>query len=292
MRIKNFLIILAVIAALLLIIRYIRQVKATRRGYNFVSGGQIFLNWLLVIILVGSLTGIGVTSFTSNHSESAAPAKSSNKASSAVKPTSDDDLGDIVVKFKKSARLNDNGEAKVNFLISPRTKVTIKGHRTGTVFKVFKPAKGDETITRSFTFDTEGTYDIVAKRGDKKIVKHLKIKGQSQGESSSSTSSSSSSATHSSSSSAKSANATSSSNNSSNNTHSSSTGSNTAVSRGNANNGGGGSTGSTHSYYRGGGYSGGSSHSYGGSSSAPVGGGAGTGSQGPTGGGSISDQPN
>lgn len=189
MRIKNLLIIIAIVAAVLLVMCYVRQVKDTRRGYNYVSGSRVAVNWLLVVLLVGSLVGIGVTSFA-GHKESAAPAKSS-QSSSAVEPTADDDEGDVMLKFKKTARMNDNGEAKVKFLISAKTKVVIKGHRSGVVVKTFKPSKGDDTVTRSFVFDTPGTYDITAKRGDKKVVKRLKVKGQSNDESSDSSSSSS-----------------------------------------------------------------------------------------------------
>lgn len=191
MRIKNLLIIIAIVAAVLLIMRYVRQVKDTRRGYNYVSSSRVAINWLLVILLVGSLVGIGVTSFA-GHKDNAAPVKSS-ESSSAVEPTADDDddEGNVVLKFKKTARMNDNGEAKVKFLISAKTKVVIKGHRSGVVVKTFKPSKGDDTVTRSFTFDMPGTYDITATRGDKKVVKHLKVKGQTNSESSDSSSTSS-----------------------------------------------------------------------------------------------------
>lgn len=185
MRIKNLLIIIAIIAAILLIMRYFSQLRDTRRGYNVVSGSRVFVNWLLVIILVGSLVGIGVTSFT-GHKESAAPAPAkTSKSSSAVKPTADED---ITLSFKKTARLNENGVAKVKFLISPQTKVVIKGHKSGIVVATFKPGKTDSTVTRSFTFDTVGTYDITARRGNKKVVKHLKIKDLTTKDSSSSSS--------------------------------------------------------------------------------------------------------
>ncbi len=187
MRIKNLLIIIAIVAAILLIIRYVSQVRDNRRGYNFVSNSRIFVNWLLVIILVGSLVGIGITSFT-GHKESTAPAPAkTSKSSSAVEPADDDD-DDITLSFKKTAHLNSDGVVKVKFLISPRTKVTIRGHRSGIVVETFKPSKADGTVTRSFTFDTAGTYDIIARRGDQKVVKHLKIKEAAEKASSSSSS--------------------------------------------------------------------------------------------------------
>ena len=65
MRIKNLLIILAVVATIILVIQYIRQVRSLKRGDHYVSGGRVFLNWLMALILVGSLVGIGVQSFAS-----------------------------------------------------------------------------------------------------------------------------------------------------------------------------------------------------------------------------------
>ena len=248
MRIKNLLIIIAIVAAVLLVMRYVRQVKDTRRGYNYVSGSRVAMNWLLVVLLVGSLVGIGVTSFA-GHKESAAPAKSS-QSSSAVEPTADDDEGDVMLKFKKTARMNDNGEAKVKFLISAKTKVVIKGHRSGVVVKTFKPSKGDDTVTRSFVFDTPGTYDITAKRGDKKVVKHLKVKGQSNDESSDSSSSSSVISPSSSSSDQSSSTSSDQSDSSTATSQRNSGGSRTSTSRSNA-----GYTGGSH--YRGGSYGGG-----------------------------------
>ena len=248
MRIKNLLIIIAIVAAVLLVMRYVRQVKDTRRGYNYVSGSRVAMNWLLVVLLVGSLVGIGVTSFA-GHKESAAPAKSS-QSSSAVEPTADDDEGDVMLKFKKTAHMNDNGEAKVKFLISAKTKVVIKGHRSGVVVKTFKPSKGDDTVTRSFVFDTPGTYDITAKRGDKKVVKHLKVKGQSNDESSDSSSSSSVISQSSSSSDQSSSTSSDQSDSSTATSQRNSGGSRTSTSRSNA-----GYTGGSH--YRGGSYGGG-----------------------------------
>lgn len=259
MRIKNLLIIIAIVAAVLLIMRYVRQVKDTRRGYNYVSSSRVAINWLLVILLVGSLVGIGVTSFT-GHKDNAAPVKSS-ESSSAVEPTADDDddEGNVVLKFKKTARMNDNGEAKVKFLISAKTKVVIKGHRSGVVVKTFKPSKGDDTVTRSFTFDMPGTYDITATRGDKKVVKHLKVKGQTNSESSDS-SSTSSVTSQSSSSSAKA---------------SSSANSANSISTADSSNNGGGSNSNTSTSLRGNSGSSSRNHYYNGGSSN-YGGGSGT----------------
>ena len=101
MRIKNLLIILAVIAAAILIIQYIRQVRNIRRGNRFVSGGRVFLNWLMAIILVGSLVGIGVQFFASRREASSEPTKVSEPVKENSESTED---VEVTVNFKKKVR--------------------------------------------------------------------------------------------------------------------------------------------------------------------------------------------
>lgn len=249
MRVKNLFIIVAIIAAIWLVIRYFYQVRNLRRGYNRVSGGRVFLNWFLAIVLVVSLVGVGITSFAAHRTEGVTPSKTSTKSVSPAKSNSDGDNDEVVLKFKKSARLDENGEARVKFLVSPQTKVVIRGHRSGEVFTTFKPGKGSQLVTRSFTFDVAGDYDITAQRGKHKVVKHLKIKGQALDDSSSSMSVSPSSESQlSSSSSASSSSVVESQSSSTDSSSSTTTGSN-----------GGSATRSSH-VYRGSGY--GSSHRY------------------------------
>lgn len=250
MRVKNLFIIVAIIAAVWLVIRYFYQVRNLRRGYNRVSGGRVFLNWFLAIVLVVSLVGVGMTSFAAHRTEGVTPSKTSTKSVSPAKSNSDNDNDEVVLKFKKSARLDENEEARVKFLISPQTKVVIRGHRSGEVFTTFKSGKGSRSVTRSFTFDVAGDYDITAQRGKHKVVKHLKVKGQALDDSSSSMSVSSSSETQLSSSSSASSSSVveSQSSSSTDSSSSTTTGSN-----------GGSATRSSH-VYRGNGY--GSSHRY------------------------------
>ncbi len=290
MRIKNLLIILAVVAAVILIVQYIRQVRNLRRGNRFVSGGRVFLNWLMAIILVGSLVGIGVQSFASRREAASEPAKVSE-------PVKDDSVStedvEVTVNFKKKVRLNENGTAKVKFLISPKTKVVIKGHRSGVVFETFKASSGDAVVTKRMTFDTPGTYDIIATRGKKKVVKHLKVEEYTESSSSESSTSSSSSQSSSSSSRATSSSSSRSSSSSNSDSSNGSNNNNTA----NSNNAGGGNGSANTS--AGNGYQG--SNRVGGSGyrRPTYGGGNGGGSRPSTtpsqptysGGGAISDQP-
>lgn len=250
MRIKNLLIILAVVAAIILVIQYIRQVRSLKRGDHYVSGGRVFLNWLMALILVGSLVGIGVQSFASQREASSKPAKVSEPVKKSNKTTED---VEVTVNFKKKVHLDENGTAKVKFLISPKTKVVIKGHRSGEVFETFKASSGNAVVTKQMTFDTPGTYDIIATRGKKKVIKHLKVEEYT--ESSSSESSSSSSSSQSSSNSSHSTSSSSSHSSSSSNAGSSNGGNDTA----NSNTGGSANMSAGNSYQ---GSTGGGSSSY------------------------------
>lgn len=286
MRIRNLFIIVAIVAAIMLIIQYIRQVHRLKRGVNRVSGGGVFLNWLMAIILVGSLVGVGVTSFGSHQEASSKPTKISKPKK--VKTTTSDDQ-EVTLSFKHTAHLSDNGSAKVKFMVSPGTKVVIRGHRSGEIFGTIKTHNGGEVVTKTMTFDTPGTYDITATRGKKKVVKKLLIKEQKvSSESSSSSSSSSSSQSSSSSSSAHSTSATSHSSSNSNNSNAANTNANTSTSTG-----GSGSSQSTGGNTSAGGNGGGSS--YRGSSRSNRGGSTYRPSYGGNGGTSrpaISNQPN
>lgn len=273
MRIRNLFIILAIIAVILLILQYIRQFRNIKKGRGFVSGGRVFFNWLLMIVLVVSIVGVGVTSFATHHEASSATSEKAKTVKAVSESTTSEDK-EITLEFKKTARLNDNGEAKVKFIISPDTKVEIKGHRSGDIYKTFKATSGTMDVKREFTFDTPGEYDIVAKRGSKKVVKHLRIKEQNVNSSSSSSSAVSESSSSSSSSSAQRSSSASSTRNNSSSNNSSTSRSNASNSNGNAN------TGNIGSNYRGNG--GGSSYQ---------GGNGGSSYQGGNNGGSSNQQP-
>lgn len=141
MRVKNLFIIVAIIAAVWLVIRYFYQVRNLRRGYNRVSGGRVFLNWFLAIVLVVSLVGVGMTSFAAHRTEGVTPSKTSTKSVSPAKSNSDNDNDEVVLKFKKSARLDENEEARVKFLISPQTKVVIGGTAVAKSLRLSSPAR-------------------------------------------------------------------------------------------------------------------------------------------------------
>lgn len=288
MRFKNLFIIVAIVAAIMLAIQYIRQVHRLKRGVRRVSGGGVFFNWLMAIILVGSLVGIGVTSFSSHQEASSKPTKIS-KPKKMRTSTSDD--REVTLSFKHMVHLNANGSVKVKFMVSPGTKVVIRGHRSGEVFRTIKTHTGGEIVAKTVTFNIPGTYDITATRGREKVVKKLQVKEQKEKQSSesssSSTNSSSSSQSSSSSSSAHSASATSHSSSNSNNNTANTNANNSTSGSGSSQRSGGNTSGSNGgSSYRGGG-NGNNSYRGGGSNYRPSYGGNGGASR-----PAISNQPN
>lgn len=233
MNTMNILIIIAVVVVIILLFEFLRQVHNIRNGRNNVSSGRVFLNRFLVLVLLVSLVGMGVSAYADHHqakTEEATPAPAKTVSSS----TQDDQ---IMLDFNNKVSLNDNNEAKVKIKVSPDTKVVIRGKRTDTKYAEFKSSKSDGTFTKTVTLDYSGDYKVIATCGDKKVVKHLTVEDSDSD--SSSSSSSGSASIHSSSTSSTSSH---SSNNNSSSTNNS-TGSSNSSNRAQSSNAGG-------NYYR------------------------------------------
>ncbi|EDX41990.1 hypothetical protein [Limosilactobacillus reuteri] len=189
MRVMNLMIVLAVIAIIILAAQYFSQLRKNRNGNNFVSGGRVFFNWTLVAVLVICVGGIVFGSIHS-HRQEAKPAQTDKTENVEYAASDSDNLGKVSVQFDRKVTLNDNGEAKVKFKVSPQTTLTIRGHKSKEIVKTFKASKGESLVNHTYTFDVAGTYDIIAERGDQKVTKQLKIKENDNIQESSSSSSS------------------------------------------------------------------------------------------------------
>ena len=207
MRVMNLMIVLAVIAIIILAAQYFSQLRKNRNGNNFVSGGRIFFNWTLVAVLVICVGGIIFGSIHS-HRQEAKPAQTDKTENVEYAASDSDNLGKVSVQFDRKVTLNDNGEAKVKFKVSPQTTLTIRGHKSKEIVKTFEASKGESLVNHTYTFDVAGTYDIIAERGDQKVTKQLKVKGNDNTQESSSSSSSISSSSSSVASSASSSSST------------------------------------------------------------------------------------
>lgn len=243
MNLQGVLLLCGIVAVVLLILQFFTQVHRIKRGRSNVGGGRVFINWLLVILIIG---GFGGSAFLSHQNKQVAahPVKTPTT-------TTKESADSVTLVFDKKVELNDKGEKKVNFDVSPNTKVKIVGHYSRNVFKTFNSKDGETNF--SYTFDQPGTYDIIATNGSKKVVKKLVVKDHSD---SSEDSSSEDSSSSSSSSSSRSSSNNSNSNRSNNSNNSQSTGGS-----GSSNSGRGGSSYSGGgSSYRGGG--GGGNYNY------------------------------
>ena len=189
MRVMNLMIVLAVIAIIILAAQYFSQLRKNRNGNNFVSGGRVFFNWTLVAVLVICVGGIIFGSIHS-HRQEAKPAQTDKTENVEYAASDSDNLGKVSVQFDRKVTLNDNGEAKVKFKVSPQTTLTIRGHKSKEIVKTFEASKGESLVNHTYTFDVAGTYDIIAERGDQKVTKQLKVKGNDNTQESSSSSSS------------------------------------------------------------------------------------------------------
>lgn len=189
MRVMNLMIVLAVIAIIILAAQYFSQLRKNRNGNNFVSGGRVFFNWTLVAVLVICVGGIIFGSIHS-HRQEAKPAQTDKTENVEYAASDSDDLGKVSIQFDRKVTLNDNGEAKVKFKVSPQTTLTIRGHKSKEIVKTFKASKGESLVNHTYTFDVAGTYDIIAERGDQKVTKQLKVKKNDNAQESSSSSSS------------------------------------------------------------------------------------------------------
>ena len=185
----NLMIVLAVIAIIILAAQYFSQLRKNRNGNNFVSGGRVFFNWTLVAVLVICVGGIIFGSMHS-HRQEAKPAQTDKTENVEYAASDSDDLGKVSIQFDRKVTLNDNGEAKVKFKVSPQTTLTIRGHKSKEIVKTFKASKGESLVNHTYTFDVAGTYDIIAERGDQKVTKQLKVKENDNAQESSSSSSS------------------------------------------------------------------------------------------------------
>lgn len=223
MSLQNILQLSGVAAVILLLLQFFFQVRRIKRGRTSVGRGRVFINWILVMVILIGFGGGGYLSYKNSHTVAAHPAEEQTETSA----------DGITLDFKKKVRLDSDGERKVTITVSPDTDVKIVGHYSKSVYKSFDGKPGSKEVKFHYTFDEAGTYDIIAMKGDQKVVKKIHVKDyKGSSDDSSSESSSSSSSSHSSSSSSQS------NRNSSNNSGSSNTGS--SYSGGGSSHGGGG----------------------------------------------------
>lgn len=191
-----YLSLLAIVSLLFLIIIFRHYRKVIRLGRpEHLAFIRVLVSWILLFTFVGS-TGTAI--YAATHADKT---DTNDQASTAVKKESTKPtLSAVSVNFNpEKPALNASGNAEVTFKVSAQTKLKIVGHYSKTDYKTFAAKKGYKAVTHKYKFGNDGSYDIIAQRGNKKVIKHLTIKGEDSASSSSSSISSSSSSSSSSS---------------------------------------------------------------------------------------------
>lgn len=180
------------VSAVLFLLAFFIQVHRLRRNPDAQPGKlAVAFNWLLLIIFIGSLTGIAWDNFNPS-AAGGSTTSSSSSSSSAVAPHKQH-VGYKKVSWEpKELTLDANGEAKATFKVPAGTTVKILGQRTRTVYKTIKAKKHDRKVKYSFKYAANYLVEITTKSG--KHEQHvITVKDNQSSSSSSSVASSSSS---------------------------------------------------------------------------------------------------
>lgn len=180
-------------SAVLFLLTFLMQVHRLRRGFNAQPGRfRVFINWLLIIIFIGSLGGLIWTRFSTSPANGSVASSSSSSSSSSSAVVHHHNHYSRVSWKPADLVLNENGEAKATFKIPAGTKVKIIGQRTQTVYKVFRAKKDDRRVKYTFKYAARYQIAITDKHGNHQ-VKELTVRDNAPASSSSVSSSISSS---------------------------------------------------------------------------------------------------
>lgn len=176
MNLVNTLIIVAVVALLIFIVKFLRQIKRVQAGRNIATRGSIVVNWLLLIIFVGSLTGVGISKFADHHqSNSSTVVAKTPQTTSAVKDTGAGEQP-LTLKFRNDVTMDSDDAVRLKITVSAGAKVVIEGRNTGTKYTSFTSPGHTGTVTKTIVLETAGPYKVVARRNGKKISKNLIVR--------------------------------------------------------------------------------------------------------------------
>ncbi|KRM10488.1 hypothetical protein FD16_GL001190 [Paucilactobacillus suebicus DSM 5007 = KCTC 3549] len=186
----GYLLVLAVLALIFLILIYKHYRKTVVEGRpESLAFVRIALSWLLLIVFVGSLGGAAYATVRGHSSSSQAADNSSSSSSESVVSSSSSSttkLAKLGFSFSPKKPVLSDGSVKVKFKVSPKTKLTIKGHYSGDLYKSFKANKDTKQENFKYTFSTGGTYDVIATRNGKSVTKQIVVSDSDESSSSSS----------------------------------------------------------------------------------------------------------
>lgn len=169
-----YLILLAILSLVFLLMIFTHYRRTARAGRpESLAFVRIIVSWVLLFTFIGS-TGTAI--FAATHKKTAQPKEDTSKV---VKQTSESStsqkLAEVGVEFSPKDPVLKGSSIEVTFKVSAQTQLQILGHYSQKVYKNFDANDSDKTETFKYKITSNGEYDVVAKRGNKKVVKHLTV---------------------------------------------------------------------------------------------------------------------
>ncbi len=132
-------------SAVLFLLTFLMQVHRLRRGFNAQPGRfRVFINWLLIIIFVGSLGGLIWTRFSTSPANGSVASSSSSSSSSSSAVVHHHNHYSRVSWKPADLVLNENGKLRqrLRFLPERRSRSLVNGRKPFTRFFVPRKTTG------------------------------------------------------------------------------------------------------------------------------------------------------
>lgn len=176
MNLVNTLLIVAAVALILFIIKFLRQIAKIKRGNEIVSRGSVVINWILAIAFIVGIGGAGYLHFTTPTNVSEKPRVVKKPSASKPTKTTTPDQTPLKLSFRNDVTMDSDDSVHLKITVSAGSKVTIKGRNTGEKYASFTAPAGSGTVTKVVDLDSPGPYKVIARRGSKKVSKNLIVR--------------------------------------------------------------------------------------------------------------------
>ncbi|MDO4903640.1 MAG: hypothetical protein Q3959_05220 [Limosilactobacillus sp.] len=197
MSLTGTLLIIALVALILFILKFIHQMFRVKKGIQEVSGFNVFVNWMIMMVFFFSLIGAGIFQLTG---KGGSPIAANQQAVKETSSSSSKEDKALKLSFEKDVTMDNTGEVTIAIKVTGGAKVKVTGRNTGEKYASFTAKDSDGMVTKKIKLDIAGPYKVTATLNGKKVSKNLVVReAYSYSSSSSSKSSSSSSSSQSSS---------------------------------------------------------------------------------------------
>lgn len=183
MNLKNSLLIVAAVAFILFIIKFLRQLIRVKRGDEIVSRGSVLINWILALAFIIGLGGAGYLHYTNQSQTSEKPhvvkkhhVTKPTKATKPAKPVNHN--RPLKLDFRNDVTMDSDNTVHLKITVSAGSKVTIVGRNSGKKYVSFVAPKGSGNVDKMIELDIAGPYKVIAQRGDKKLSKDLIVRNR------------------------------------------------------------------------------------------------------------------